>query len=190
MRDGPLMPAHNQEQTNSAGQGLKFAALIALLIFSVVSLSAQSPNPTNSDAYEQTILAGMPTPGGSTDGVGEQASFIGPTAIWGDGTYLYVGDGPALRRIEIADQQVTTVTRLAASGRNNYAQGTVVFLSGIGGLWGDGTNIYATDVVDTNVRRINLATSAVDVLSGPTAIIFGLAGDSQYLYGGASQEHK
>jgi hypothetical protein len=169
---------------------LRLAALIALPALSAVSLNAQTPNTTSSNAYDVTLLAGLETLSGLKDGIGEEAGFTRPTAIWGDGTYLYVGDGPALRRIEVANRNVTTVTRLAASGlTSQLISPGATFLSGIGGLWGDGTNIYATDVVDTNVRRINLATALVDAVSGPTAMMFGLVGDSQYLYGGASLLH-
>jgi hypothetical protein len=146
---------------------LRFAALIALPSLSAVSIFAQAPNSTSSNAYDVTLLAGLSTPSGLKDGIGEEAGFTRPTAIWGDGTYLYVGDGPALRRIEVADRNVTTVTRLAASGRYNQviSQGAIS-LSGIGGLWGDGTSIYATDMLDTNVRRVNLSTGLVEVVSG------------------------
>ena len=40
-----------------------------------------------------TTVAGAPGTIGLVDGTGTNASFLGPTGIWGDGTNLYVADG-------------------------------------------------------------------------------------------------
>src|SRR6267143_3728525 len=104
---------------------MRFFRIARIFTVCVVALgisngTAQSLITPSAVAYEVSILAGVNTPTGLKDGIGEDAGFIHATAIWGYGTNLYIGDGPALRRIEIASRNVTTVTRLAASGRSTF----------------------------------------------------------------------
>ena len=135
---------------------MRIAVVFAMLLASLPALSqsgSQGPG-----AYDVSVVAGIDVSNGITikDGVGEEAVFTDSPAhsVWGDGTYLYVADGTALRRIEIATRQVTTITRLAGSGQYyTFPRGTV---SGLTGVWGNGSYVYITDVVEGTVRRVNL----------------------------------
>ena len=57
-----------------------------------------------------TTFAGMAFEGGSADGVGAAARFIGPSGIASDGAgTLYVADSNSIRKIDIASATVSTV---------------------------------------------------------------------------------
>jgi hypothetical protein len=94
----------------------------------------------------ETILAGNNL-GGSTsiDGVGTAASFtLHMQGVDTDGTYLYISDDTAIRKMNIASGLVTT---LAGSATYGYAQGTgtLAKFDNLGGLVVVGTTVYATD---------------------------------------------
>src|SRR5207302_9610076 len=55
-----------------------------------------------------TTVAGYAQARGNTDGAGSAARFYAPTDVWGDGVYLYVADGNAIRKITIATGLVRT----------------------------------------------------------------------------------
>lgn len=83
-------------------------------------------------------LAGGDVPCRSTDATGPAAKFCAPLAITSDGTNLYVGEGPNVRKVVIATGEVTTLFALEGS---------------IKGLTTDGTSLYAT--VGRRVLRID-----------------------------------
>src|SRR5262245_31076946 len=75
-------------------------------------------------AFGQQLLevrhfAGSPGGAGTSDGVGSEARFQFPNAVWGDGTYLYVSDqrGLAIRRIDLSSGEVRLIAgNLTTSG--------------------------------------------------------------------------
>jgi DNA-binding beta-propeller fold protein YncE len=124
----------------------------------------------------------------SVDGVGTAARFIGPTGLWGDGTYLYVADayGPgkrAIRKFELASGNVTTVSPLRDASELQAA-----------GIWGDPLFgfLWVADGALPELLRIDLTTQKVvefamqDInnqpltLSQPTAI-WGFPGFGTYI---------
>jgi len=152
------------------------SVLLICVTFAPIPAQSQS-GPQDTDTYEITTFAGVDTGQFIKDGVGEEASFLGAGVLWGEGSCLYAIDGTALRHIDLATRQVTTITRLAGSGS-----------AGLTGIWGDGSFIYATG---PGVRRINLSTGLVELITTdvPYQAPLGIAGDGRYLYIGNSREH-
>jgi hypothetical protein len=103
-----------------------------------------------------TTFAGKPGTSAAADGIGAGATFIDPTGIWGDGTYLYVVDGNSIRRITLATAQVVTIAGdpqtyayvdgPAASARFNLPLG----------IWGDGSSLFVADYGNALIRKIDL----------------------------------
>ena len=104
---------------------------------------------------EVTTLAGSGSHGSADSDNGTNATFTQPHGITTDGTNLYVADSfnHLIRKIVIATGEVTT---LAGSGDKGYvnATGTNAKFSGPSGVTTDGTNIYVTDSVIHQVRKI------------------------------------
>ena len=100
---------------------------------------------------EVITFAGSPGQWGVVDGIGTAARFPAPWSIWGDSTYLYVGDqGAGIRRIRISTAEVTKLV-------------TKVPVDFPKGIAGDGTNLYVTDV-DLKIKKIVIATGEVTAL--------------------------
>jgi len=93
------------------------------------------------------------------------ASFRGIRAITTDGKNFYVADaeGRSIRKVEVATGQVTT---LAGSGKEGYADGvgTAALLGMIIGLATDGKVLYAADIINKKIRKIDLANGQVTTL--------------------------
>ncbi|MDE2418622.1 MAG: fibronectin type III domain-containing protein [Burkholderiales bacterium] len=100
----------------------------------------------NISTKTETILAGNNVSGSiGIDGVGTTASFtLHMQGIDTDGTYLYISDDTAIRKVNITSGLVTT---LAGSETYGYAQGTgaVAKFDNLGGLAVVGKTVYATD---------------------------------------------
>jgi hypothetical protein len=144
-------------------------------------------------AFQVIPIAGSSAGECFPDGIGSQASFGDIQTMWGDGAYLYVSEGTALRRIDLATREVTTVTRFATAyyppgaGVSGYralwGDGTYTYVSGVRGLWGDGAYIYISDIVGGQVNRVDLRTGTTQVFSKTDyASPWGLWGDGTYLY--------
>ncbi|MBI4475046.1 MAG: IPT/TIG domain-containing protein [Acidobacteria bacterium] len=102
----------------------------------------------------------------STDGIGQTATFREPRGIWGDGRNLYVTErtGRVVRRISIANGEVTTLAGMANTAGHVDAIGSAARFVSPGGIWGDGTHLYVFD--DTTIRTVNLVTREVRTLAG------------------------
>jgi len=88
-----------------------------------------------------THLAGQVAQSGSSDGIGADALFNSPVALWGNGRYLYVAETGAVRRIDLTTRTVTHFANFTSFG-----------------LWGDGQFLY---VAATNrIDRIDLSSGA------------------------------
>jgi len=57
---------------------------VILLVISVSALPLFSQSALHPDAYEVTRIAGVETTYLLKDGIGEEANFVRPTALWGD----------------------------------------------------------------------------------------------------------
>jgi hypothetical protein len=113
-----------------------------------------------------TTLAGKAQSRGTGDGVGASALFYAPTDIWGDGTFVYVADGNAIRKVTIATGAVQTLAGQAANPDYADVAGSRAGFSFIGGVWGDGTSLYVADTGNNLIRKIALGTGTVSTLAG------------------------
>ncbi len=103
-------------------------------------------------SFEVKHFAGSPGGIGTADGFGPAARFQSPSAIWGDGTYLYVGDhiGRGIRRITIATGEVRLIAgSLSSAGIDNVPGSPSGFMS-VQGFWGDGAYLYIADCSSLN----------------------------------------
>ena len=101
-----------------------------------------------------TTLAGSTT-SGHADGTGTAASFNAPQGITMDGANLYVADygNNEIRKIVIATRVVTTIAGSTTYGSSD-GKGTAAKFHGPNGITTDGTNLYAADYSNNEIRRI------------------------------------
>ena len=95
---------------------------------------------------------------GLVDGTSTAASFLRPTFLTLDTTQtnLYVSDGSALRKINVATQNVTTVAGSAVATSSNVdGNGAAAGFSNVAGIVIDTTNtLYVVDAGTMSLRRI------------------------------------
>ncbi len=118
-----------------------------------------------------TTLAGRPQADLSGDGIGVGALFEGPRAIavTPDGSALYVADGPALRRMALDTNLVTTVAGVPYQpGYQDGAGDAVRFGSLIHSMAfsADGSTLYIADRSNEVVRAFDVATGEVTSVAG------------------------
>ncbi len=109
-------------------------------------------------------LAGDPSAYGSRDGIGSAAQ-LSINAIWGDGIYLYLSERRAIRRLELATNEVTTVAGSNSVVGTADGVGSQARFAYARGILGDGANLYVTDSDASSVRKIELATGAVTTVA-------------------------
>jgi hypothetical protein len=155
-----------------------------------------------------STIAGKNGVKGSTDGIGEAASFNNSIPdyrndITTDGTNLYIADAGnhVIRKIDLATHRVSTLAGSTGMSGNNDGTGTSAKFNSPQGITTDRQNLYISDTVNHTIRKIALDTNEVTTLagsvgnSGSTAfnIYFtdtnarfswpmGLTTDGEYLY--------
>ncbi len=108
-----------------------------------------------------SLFAGDDYGEGLSDGVGVEASFSYPDAIWGDGTHLYVTQNSAtIRRISLSTGEVTTIGG-APGGFPSYYR----FVSRRG-LFGVGSHLYIAESWLASIRRLDLSTGDLTFVAG------------------------
>jgi hypothetical protein len=109
-----------------------------------------------------------PNGSGSADGTGSAARFNSPQRNWSDGTNLYIADSgnQTIRKVVIATGATTTVAGLPGFAGAVDGVGTAARFNSPSGIWGDGTNLYVSDLNNHAIRKIVLATGAVTTFSG------------------------
>ena len=127
------------------------------------------------EAFNVSLLAGRSIAPIIVDGVGEAARFEAIQGMWGDATNLYVADSMAIRRVELATGRVTTLSRTAGSGIHlrAAASGFQYDYSGLNRLWSDGSTLYANDIGEGSVRRIDLQTGGVQTIANGVNVAWG-----------------
>lgn len=112
-----------------------------------------------------TTIAGSPR---GADGTGAAANLLSPTRIASDGTNLYLADGAAIRKVEIATGKVTLFAgAIGLSGSGDGIGSAARFSSSnAGGITSDGTNLYVADFGNHTIRKIEIATATVTTLAG------------------------
>jgi len=109
------------------------------------------------------------TIGPPDDGWGTYVELCNPWGITTDGTYLYVTEQRTnrIRKINIATQQVTTIAGTGYVGSDDNALlGTQASFDGPAGITTDGTYLYVADSGNHNIRKVDIATTAVSTLVG------------------------
>ena len=98
---------------------------------------------------------------GVRDGVGVEAFFSYPDAIWGDGTHLYVTQNTVtIRRISLSTGEVTTI----GEGQGGLPfQFRYVFRRG---LFGGGHHLYIAESWLAIIRRLDLSTGELTIVAG------------------------
>lgn len=119
---------------------------------------------------EVTTLAGS-TQSGLVNGVGAAARFNMPAnlAIDPSDRYLYVSDGEnnVIRKIDLASAEVSILagSRGKFNGRQD-GSGDVATFDKPWGIATDGSYVYVADAGNNMIRRIELATTTVQTISG------------------------
>ena len=126
-----------------------------------------------------TTLAGEPQVRGTADGAGAAAKFYAPVDIWGDGVFLYVADGNAIRRVSLATAEVRTFAGNPTIADYADASGLQARFSFIGGIWGDGINLFVADSGNDVIRKVSLENAAVVTLAGLASIDANVIGRGQ-----------
>ncbi len=134
-----------------------------------------------------TTLAGTAGARGTADGLGAVARFYAPSGIWGDGTFLYVADGNSIRKVAIANGNVTTLAGDPAQGSYLDGPAPQARFSFISGLWGNSLSLFVADSGNNVVRRITLKSGTVSTIAGAPLTLgindpSGVAGDGTDLY--------
>ena len=109
-------------------------------------------------------LAGDPSVYASRDGVGSAAQ-LRISAIWGDGVHLYMTERGAIRRLDLATREVTTIARSTSVGGSADGVGSAAAFGSAAGIWGDGANLYVSDIDASSVRKFELATGTVTTVA-------------------------
>lgn len=123
-----------------------------------------------------TTLAGTPSlTGGSSDGIGAAASFLGPLDLTTDGANLYVSDtgNSTIRKIVIATGAVTTLAGTAGKIGSTDATGAAASFFFPYGITTDEINLYVCDTGNNTIRKIVIATGAVTTLAGTASLTGG-----------------
>lgn len=117
-----------------------------------------------------TTLAGSPTgASGVTDATGTAALFNFPIGITKQGTNLYVSDSSnyTIRKIDLTTNAVTTLAGLAGTpGYTTGLSGSSARFTVPTGLATDGTDLFAADAYNYDIRKVNLATALVSTVAG------------------------
>ena len=167
------------------------------------ALSTPVPATTASTSIslssQVVTIAGSPGTKGSADGLGGWATFSQPYGMVHLGGFLYLADSGnhTLRRIDIANNQVTTVAGTAGTLGAADGTGVLARFNTPRGVATDGTYLYVTDSGNNCIRRVDPATGAVTTFAGTSgsrgfldgvggAARFyaprGIVADAEYLY--------
>ena len=112
-----------------------------------------------------TTLAGKAGNRGTADGNNSRARFYAPTSAWGNGGYLYVGDGSAVRKVTIATGDVETVSGNPAISAYVDGPSLEARFGFITGIWGDGSNLFVADSGNDTIRKVSLQTGSVTTVT-------------------------
>jgi hypothetical protein len=136
-----------------------------------------------------TTLAGTAGVSGWNDATGTAALFNRPAGIWGDGINLYVCDEEnyVIRKIVLATGAVTTIAGMPNTSGLTDGIGSAARFDDPRAIWGDGTQLYVSQLEATGIRRIALSNFAVTTIPG-TAVpgfedyVTGISGNGAQLF--------
>jgi len=100
------------------------------------------------------------------DGIGEDAQFVSPIGLWGDGTNLYVADTRLIRKVVLATREVTSIAGDPLSNGIGDGIGANASFMDLLGIAGDGRYLYVTESSSSRVRRIAVDSGEVTTVAG------------------------
>jgi cysteine-rich repeat protein len=113
-------------------------------------------NPTCTLQGTSTLFVGSPGQTGSTDGVGMAARIGGAGVLTANATHLFLGDGYAVRRIEIATATVQTIAGNAMmAGNIDSPTGADARFGSTYALATDGATIWVGDTSNHVIRAVS-----------------------------------
>ncbi len=102
----------------------------------------------------------------AANGSGTAANFVAPQGVTTDGNSVFVSDGTALRRIDIASQLVSTFAGASGSPGHVDGVGNAARFNSLKGITTDGVSLFAVDDVSMDIRKIDIATATVTSYAG------------------------
>ncbi len=131
-----------------------------------------------------TTIAGAAGWFGATDGTGSSASFSLIYNLTTDGTNLYVADtnNQTIRKVVIANGEVTTFAGAAGSPGYTDGTGSAARFSDPNTITTDGTNLFVADSDAGTIRKVVIATSQVTTIAGGIYTTSSLTTDGTNLF--------
>jgi hypothetical protein len=122
-------------------------------------------NPTCNLGNTTSLFAGSVNNPGFVNGVGPAARFGGFGSLAIDNSYIYVSDGAnhAIRRIDIATANVTTIVGNGMPGDVDAPMGANARLSGPGSIATDGNTLWIADSAHHKLKAVDLTMPAFPV---------------------------
>jgi hypothetical protein len=120
--------------------------------------------------------------GPSSDGIGLAARFGLVSHLASSGGTLYIGDGFAVRAIDIATATVTTLAGALNQSGNVDDLGSAARFGQLTGIATDGIHVWVADVDNLAIRAVTLADGAVTTLGATSAAARGMTYDGTHLY--------
>lgn len=159
--------------TDGTGAAARFAAPIAGALDSAGNLYVMDNQTIRRVVVATgavTTLAGSPGMTGSADGTGATARFNYPTELALDGLgNLYITDGEnnTIRKMVVATGAVTTLAGSPGPAGSTDGTGASARFNSPTGTAMDGTgNLYVSDMNNSTIRKVVLATGEVTTLAG------------------------
>lgn len=139
------------------------------------------------DSGAVTTLTGKPLEFATFDGALDMARFSGPRGCAATADALYVADGPALRRIDLTEQTVSTLAGQADARGNQDGIGAdarLGYLTHDIAVSADGAVLYLADRSNDAIRTVDVARAEVTTvvpggLNGPGGL--ALTDDALYV---------
>lgn len=117
---------------------------------------------------EVMSLAGFPGDFSGNDGFGSYASFASAYSATTDGTYIYVIEASAIRRVDPLTEEVVTIAGDPGAGGSLDGIGDAALLENTMMTTSDGQYVYFNQLYC--VRSMNIATRSVETVAGNCAV--------------------
>lgn len=166
--------AGSLDSTDGTGKTATFYYPTAITVYGNYLYVADTGNnmirrvEKNTGVVDQKVGSTTGVAGSVDSAVAADARFNKPTGITTDGTNLYVTDfnNHTIRRIDIANQAVTTLAGSPGSaGSSNGVQGAALF-NGPANIATNGKSLYVTDYNNMTIREIVISSGTVSTLAG------------------------
>jgi LVIVD repeat len=118
---------------------------------------------------ERTILSGKMDEVGSSNGIGESASFKNPMDVATDGKFLYVADAGngLIRRVDIENGSTSTLAIINPT----VPGGARAYAAGPRGLFYEDGKLYVSDTMGGRILEIDVKENTIKVLASRSQLI-------------------